>query len=407
MRLKKIISIILIVITLIILNFALIGNCVQAVENGQIYLYGTKIFDRMLKYDGVLLKVARVVYSDNGKEYPAYCMNVELPGIELDGYEVTNTGKITDLGLWRVMINAYPYKTFEELGVVNEDEAYTATKQAIYCYLCGRQPEKYSGIGESGIRTANAIKTILENAKNSTETFEQHKFEINKNEDWKKEGNYITKEYEIKSLTNISKYSVQLEEQPKGCKITDLDGQEKNEFNSSEKFKISIPIESLERTGSFKIYIKTQMKTKPILYGKAPNANVQNYALTGYTFEDIEGQLEDKYPENETEIKIEKTDENGQKLQGAVFEILNEQKEVIKTVTTDEKGLIILDKILPGKYYIKEVKAPEGFEKNEEILEVDVNLNEKIEITITNSKIVIEPVQEIQEEVKKLPVTGM
>ena len=80
---------------------------------------------------------------------------------------------------------------------------------------------------------------------------------------------------------------------------------------------------------------------------------------------------------------------------------------MIKTVTTDEKGLIILDKILPGKYYIKEVKAPEGFEKNEEILEVDVNLNEKIEITITNSKIVIEPVQEIQEEVKKLPVTGM
>lgn len=404
---KKIISIILIIITLITLNFALIENCVQAVENNQIYLYGTKIFDRMLKYDGVLLKVARVVYSDNGKEYPAYCMNVELPGIELDGYEVTNLGKITDLGLWRVMINAYPYKTFEELGVVNEDEAYTATKQAIYCYLCGRQPDKYSGIGESGIRTANAIRTILENAKNSTENFENHKFEISESEDWKKEESYISKEYEIKSLTNISKYSVQLKNQPEGCKITNLDGQEKNEFSSSEKFKISIPIKSLEKSGNFKIYIKTQMETKPILYGKAPNANVQNYALTGYTFEDIEGEFEQQYPENETEIKVEKTDENGQKLQGAVFEILNEQKEVIKTVITDENGLIILDKIMPGKYYIKEIQAPEGFEINDEIVEVEIELNEKVEVTITNSKIIIEPVQEVQEEVKRLPVTGM
>ncbi len=404
---KKIISIILIVIILIALNFALIGNCVQAVENNKIYLYGTKIFDRMLKYDGVLLKVARVVYSNNGNEYPAYCMNVELPGIELDGYEVTNLGKITDLGLWRVMINAYPYKTFEELGVANEDEAYTATKQAIYCYLCGRQPDKYSGIGESGARTANAIKLILENAKNSTESFENHKFEINESGDWKKEDNYISKEYKIKSLTNISKYSVQLENQPEGCKITDLDGQEKDEFRSDEKFKISIPIKSLEKSGNFKIYIKTQMETKPILYGKAPSADVQNYALTGYKFEDIEGEFDQQYPENETEIKIEKTDENGQKLQGAVFEILNEQKEVIKTVTTNEDGLIILDKILPGKYYIKEIQAPEGFEINDEIVEVEIELNEKIEITITNKKIIIEPVSEPQEEVKRLPVTGM
>lgn len=404
---KKIISIILIVITLLTLDFALIGNCVQAVENNQIYLYGTKIFDRMLKYDGVLLKVARVVYSDNGKEYPAYCMNVELPGIELDGYEVTNLGKITDLGLWRVMINAYPYKTFEELGVANEDEAYTATKQAIYCYLCGRQPDKYSGIGESGIRTANAIRIILENAKNSTESFENHKFEINESGDWKKEDFYITKEYEIKSLTKISTYSIQLENEPEGCKITNLDGQEKNEFNSDERFKISIPIESLEKSGNFKIYIKTQMETKPILYGKAPSADVQNYALTGYTFEDIQGEFEQQYPENETEVKIEKIDENSQKLQGAVFEILNEQKEVIKTVTTDEKGLIILDKILPGKYYIKEIHAPEGFEINDEIVEIEIELNEKIEVTIANSKIKIEPVQEVQKEIKRLPVTGM
>ena len=56
---------------------------------------------------------------------------------------------------------------------------------------------------------------------------------------------------------------------------------------------------------------------------------------------------------------------------------------------------------------MKEIQAPEGFEINDEIVEVEIELNEKVEVTITNSKIIIEPVQEVQEEVKRLPVTGM
>ena len=38
--------------------------------------------------------------------------------------------KIEDEGLWRTIINGYPYKTPSQLGVANADDAYVATKLA-------------------------------------------------------------------------------------------------------------------------------------------------------------------------------------------------------------------------------------------------------------------------------------
>ena len=55
-----------------------------------------------------------------------------------------------------------PYKTVEELGVANQKEAYLATKQAVYCYLDNRNVEEYSGIGEAGTRTLNALSIVNE-----------------------------------------------------------------------------------------------------------------------------------------------------------------------------------------------------------------------------------------------------
>ena len=41
------------------------------------------------------------------------------------------------------------------------------------------------------------------------------------------------------------------------------------------------------------------METKPIYYGKAPSENLQDYALTGFSFENIKTEIEEEY------IKIE------------------------------------------------------------------------------------------------------
>ncbi len=283
------------------MNLALLINAVQATENQQIRIYTKGNFDRIIKYNNMLVKTAHAVYSQNGNEYPAYCLNVELQGVgdKIAEYDTTNQGKLTDVGLWRVIINGYPYKTFEELGVQSEDEAYTATKQSIYCYIYNRTPDSYSGVDEAGERTVNAMRKILENAQNSTEQIGEQNANIIADKQWKEDEKYITKTYQIKSNTNISKYNVKLENAPKGTIISNSKNEQKQEFSSKEVFKISIPLESLKESGSFKIKVKTQMETKPIFYGKAPSSDYQDYALTAFSYEDIQIEKTEQYEKKE------------------------------------------------------------------------------------------------------------
>ena len=415
---KKIIKISLTMLIILISNFLILGNTVHALENQQISLQYLGQFNKILKYNGIPIKTSHVVSNSNGQQYPAYCLNIDLPGVEENNqYHVEQIGKITDLGLWRVIINGYPYKTFEQLGVANEEEAYIATKQAVYCYLENRGTENYKGIGEAGQRTLRALNLILENAKNSTETFENTNIEINESEEWEVDEidmQYISKTYELKSNINIAQYSILLENQPDGCKVTDEKNQEKNEFHSSEKFKILIPITSLKELGNFKVKINTQMETKPIFYGKAPSSDLQDYALTAYECEEIKTELIQEYEKNGTEMIIEKQDdETKEVLYGAKFEILNENKKVIRVAETDEKGEIHIGELLPGIYYIREIKAPVGYNINTDMYKVEMKMNKKVNIIVKNSKIEIVTV-EVSEtpetpeiEQPKLPVTGM
>ena len=417
---KKSIKIITVVLLIIILNCMILVNTVQAVEQGQIRIYTKGEFKRIIKFNGIVVKTAHAVYEENGIEYPVYCLNKDLHGVgeNIATYDVTYQGKIIDINLWKVIINGYPYKTIEQLGVLDEGEAYTATKQAVYCYIYNRGTEGYSAIGDAGERVINAINMILQNARNSIETFENH-ISVKHSEKWQEENEYISKEYEIQSNINISKFLVRLENQPYGCKITNLEDKEQSEFSSNEKFKIQIPINSLEESGQFKIKIETQMETKPIFYGKAPSADLQDYALTAFSFEDIDTEITQDYEENKTKIIIEKQDSETQEtLKGAKFEILDEQKEIFAIQETNEEGQIVLEHVMPGIYYIREIQAPERYEMNSELVEIHIKLNEEQVVPIENNKIEIveeTPIQPklpvIEEipiiELPKLPVTGM
>ena len=401
---KRAIKIIAFAMLIIVINFAILVKTVQAVGGEQINIYTKGEFKRIIRFNGIVVKTANAVYQKDGQEHPAYCLNKDLHGVgeHIATYDVTEQGKVTDLGLWRVIINGYPYKTPEQLGVADEGEAYTATKQAIYCYIYNRGTENYEGIGDAGNRVINAINKILENARNSTESFENQNIEIIQSENWEVDSNesqYISKTYEVKTGININKFIISLENQLQGTKITNLENQEKNEFNSNEKFKILIPIRNLEKAGEFKVKIQTQMETKPIYYGKAPSADLQDYALTAYSFEDVSTEMLQNYEKNQTKIILEKQDsETKEPLSGAKFEILNENKKVIKVVETNKEGQIILEQLMPGVYYIREVQAPDGYELDSEEKQVEIRMNEEKTIKIENIKIVIEEPPIVEEE---------
>ena len=405
---KKVLKILLIVLLVIVANIGILVNTVQAVENGeQIAIYSKGYFNRVIRNNGIVIKTAHAVYQENGKEYPVYCLNRELHGVGeyIATYDVKDQGKIEDLGLWRVVINGYPYKSIEQLGVTNEEEAYIATKQSIYCYIYNTGTELYSAINEQGERVINAMNNILENAKNSNESFDNPNIEIEQSEKWNVdeiENKYVSKEYKIKSNKNISKITLNLESQPKGTKITNLD--------EDGKFKILIPIENLKESGKFKIKIQTELETKPIFLGEAPSNDLQNYLLTAYSYEDMDKEFEQEYEKNNTKIIIEKTDnDTNEVLKGAKFEILDEKQKSIRVAETNNEGQVILDGLMPGIYYIKEVQAPNGYSIDSELKKVEIKLNQEISLTIKNNKIIIkqEEPQKTIVEIPKLPVTGM
>lgn len=301
-----------------------------------------------------------------------------------------------------------------------------ATKQAVYCYIHKNNLNDYEGIGEAGKRTLDAMYRITDQANKCTETKVSSTMEIKKEgKEWKQDPlspEYASKTFSVSAGANIKNYKIKIaKENAKdigGIKVTNTKNVEKNEFAPNEKFKVLIPIKNMTEKGSFKLTVESQVQTKPVLYGVAPNSSKQDYALTAMTYEDGKGEKSDSYPENETKIIVIKQDEKTkQKLEGVEFQLLDKNKNVVySNLKTNKEGKIEIKHLIPGKYYLKETRAKEGYEAYPELVEVQVTLHQQYRVTVNNNpeekpKIEIDKTEKSKEvtssTMKKLPVTGM
>lgn len=427
---------ILITMSIVIIMVMLVGTTVStaAIPISSADLYAKGQTEKLLKFNGMEVGTTIVKYLNNGVEYPAYCLNRELPGVgELPGYTVSVNEMISNVKVWRAIINGYPYKSIGELGCENEGEAFLATKQAVYCMLCNRDPNLYTPIGEAGERTLNALKQIVEAANTSNQVKMSSDLIISSGSAlWKIDSEnkkYISRTFEVSSNAPISGYNVSIDgELPEGIIVTDETNQEKQEFTSGEKFKILIPVLNIIEDGSFSIKVFGKVKTKPVLYGASGNSSTQDYALVGGMLEDGEGTEKVYYTKNQSKIVIiKKTDETNTLLQGVEFHLLDENQEVIRTdLVTNQNGEIILENILPGTYYIKEVKTIEGYSLYDKLIKVELDLNETANVIVNNSEKEVsieekhietkvevansvseQEIKVVQEKPVKLPKTGM
>lgn len=424
-KLISIISIIIILIGLIPIP----SKAVVPIDTA--YIYANKKTNGLLMWNGLRIHTHLAVYKKDGKEYPAYCMDRELPGVEIGVSQTVDVKQIVNNVLvWRAIINGYPYKSIAELGCNTEEEAYLATKQAVYCMLTNRDVNEYSAIGESGERTLNALKTIVTNARNSNESKVSSELKINEQEKlWKVDNldnKYISKTFTVTANAGMSKYTVNTKNlNIEGSKLTDENNKEKTEFASTEKFKILIPIQEVKQDGNFSVEVKAQVATKPVFYGETRDSGLQSYALTGYTYEEGTGSQKVYYTKNDTKIIITKTDDKtGKKLEGVKFELLDEDQNKIYTeITTNKEGTATINNLLPGTYYIKETRTLEGYQLYSKLIKVELELNEEITVNVINSEEEPEIYKEekktqiavkeekssikVKETVQKLPKTGM
>lgn len=425
---KKLISIISIIVILIGL-VPISSKAVVPIDTA--YIYANKKTNGLLMWKGLRIHTHLAVYKKDGKEYPAYCMDRELPGVEIGRTQTVDVKQlVNNVMVWRAIINGYPYKSISELGCNTEEEAYLATKQAVYCMLTNRDVNEYSAIGEAGERTLNALKTIVNNARNSNQTKVSSELTVNEQEKlWKiddLDGKYISKTFSVTANTSMSKYTVNVKNlKIEGYKLVDQNNKEKTEFSNSEKFKILIPIQEVKQDGNFSIEVSAQVATKPVFYGESRDSGLQSYALTGYTYEEGTGSKKVYYTKNETKIIITKTDDKtGKKLEGVEFELLDkDQNKIYTEITTNKDGMAIIDNLLPGIYYVKETRTLEGYQLYSKLIKVELELNEETTVNVINSEEEPEIYKEekktelavkeeqsgikVKKTVQKLPKTGM
>ncbi|QEL77905.1 choice-of-anchor A family protein [Bacillus sp. JAS24-2] len=95
-----------------------------------------------------------------------------------------------------------------------------------------------------------------------------------------------------------------------------------------------------------------------------------------------------KIPEKVTgQFEIVKVDaeDKTKVLSDAEFEVYKDGKKV-DTLRTDKTGKVISQKLEPGKYTLKETKAPQGYKLLKEEIEVVVEANKVVEVQVENAK---------------------
>ena len=390
LKTKKIIGGLLLIIILI----TTFQNTIYAVSMNQRILiqnYGECDYTLQFKRsDGVWSYVTCVFagYSENGKVYPAYCVNRGLDGVgEREAYNVDLTKLMDDYRLWRVAINGYPYKTPEEMGVDNKYDAFLATKQAIYSILYNNDVDTYyRGGNERGVKVHNAIKRMVNEGRNGTYTPQDANVTINKVGGLKEETNYYSQEYSVSSRVSMSTYTIiNTLNMPSGAYIADLNGNKKTTFNGGNNFKVMIPKSSMGQDFDIIINISSKCKSYPVFYGQTTIAGTQNYLITADPYGDFVGRANLQVKGNTSVLKIKKIDqETKETLKGVTFELKGENGKVIGTYTTNSSGEIEIKDLYPQTVTLTEISTKDEYVLNSTPVTVKLEWNKTSSVTLEN-----------------------
>ena len=378
MKTKKIISMILLI--LILVNS--MSGFANAFEMNSAYVENLGDCGHHLQYkkeSGAwsYVTTTMVGYRNNGELHYAYCLNVDKHGVgEEENYSVNVTELLSDVQLWRAVVNGFPYKSAEELGVENDQDAFVATKQAVYSVIYNRDVDSfYRGGDERGTKIFNAIKNIVNQARFGTDTpTTNNVININKIGEFKADGSsYYSQEYSVSSNVDVSNYSItSISNFPDGSYISDLSGNVKNAFSGGEHFKVLVPKEKILDNFDGKITISGKVKSYPVFFGQSPNPNWQDYALTYDAYYTAGGENTLSVDAYKSKIKVIKIDnETKNPIEGVEFNFRYADGQNIGNYKTNSQGCIELSKLRQGKVIATEIATKSEYildNKEREIL---------------------------------------
>ena len=347
-----------------------------------------------------------------GQKRVAYCVDPNLKGIgyisgEFSGYNVELKNLITDEKSWRVLTNGYPYKTPEELNVESEQDAYLATKMALYAMLRGNNESDIRSLyragedkvaGQSieetnrrGAKVIDAICSLVNIGNNGTDKMDYSntlKIEtIGKLKEYEKNKEYYYQKSKVTSNVECSEYYIKdFTGFPEGTKITDESGIEETTFKGGDDFYIMIPKKSITEDIQGIVKITGTCKNYPIYYAKCMDGNYQNYVLCCDCYSrNIEASGGINIEAKKSRLKIKKVDKDTKNVLANVkFSVKYKDGKDIGIYTTDENGIINVDGLHQGQVIVKELETSKYYEIATESQIINILYNENKEIQIEN-----------------------
>ena len=407
MKAKRLTALLLLVVTLIgmLPGAALAANTPEeALGKIRIYNGGEQL--AYLAVNGRVQKLNYVYFKyESGatgevRNIPAYCVNPTTDGVPQvvgagESIEYLAQNQASDPKIVGIVGNGYPHRSLEELGLDNVQQAYYATKIALWCYLVPDWSiDKVTiapGLSEHEQQIAQrllaAAKDIYNRGSGWTDVLipglavsadQQEAYEVQINGE-----TYLQQVYTIKSGTWVDGLEIGIwfdsEDVPDGMKIVNMNNQEIEKIpvesaGYQAQFKVICPKDSVTGSTSVKFLLEGNVNQYAAFYAVCQETGtygqLQNYIAdtdpvrttwTNALFNYSPDGTPPTPGDGEYSLKIVKTETGtGTRLEGALFEVKDPDGAPVGTFSTNSQGEIIIPLERGGLYTITEVQPPKG-----------------------------------------------
>ncbi|MBQ9719273.1 MAG: Cys-Gln thioester bond-forming surface protein [Oscillospiraceae bacterium] len=339
-------------------------------------------------------------------EIPAYCVDPNLYGVPLKAPDASTPIKysasetVSDPKVCGIIANGYPHIDMNTLGVQSVQEAYYATKTALWCYILstwdisklGINPNLSGGDKEAAERVLQAAKDIYTRGMRWNKLVEPKLTAVpDRDTAYAATVNGESVYQQVFTVTSetwsIEPVMISLAEgAPGGAKILDMNNNEISSLNISDategngyswQVKVVYPKNSVEgQNGTAKIAMRSTVVQYAIYFAKTLErdkyGNIQEYMLDTDPHTPITGSAVSTYSSasptqndapstGETALRIVKVEDGTDTpLAGATFEVKDPDGSSVGSFVTSNDGTITIPLITTGNYTVTETIPPEN-----------------------------------------------
>lgn len=325
-------------------------------------------------------KNVRTELLKNASGQIAYCLVYGLKSP--NGTDLPEVGRTDDV-VYRVLLNGYPQKTPEQLGVSTWQQAHYATQLSIW-HALGQIDTGELQFKDAAVEQATKAITYAADHTGDTQDVYMNVQPTDKQEATLHGEYFETTTYAVETNAKKGEYKIQLQEAPVGTRVVTEQGEAKETFQLGETFRVQVPKSS--KSAELSLRVTANLTNQHAVMYKGASVIQDATVLLERSQEKVNKDLQ-VFWKAVGGLKILKVDENKKPLAGAVFEVLASDQKSMGTITTNDKGIASLDNIEMGTYVVKEVKSPVGYVLQDTPQTVEVKTGEIATITAENQPI--------------------